>query len=90
MHVRTTEHLQSDPSWPEGQSGPRLPPVQRQGAALAQPRGAAAGTELLSSTPALYNSVTILSLVYMFDYSVLQPNKKSNLSMMHLNIIKRT
>lgn len=47
LHVGSAEHLQPDPPRTEGPGGPRLPPVQREGAALAQPRGAAAGIPLL-------------------------------------------
>lgn len=43
LHVGAAEHLQPDPTWTEGPGCPRFPPVQREGAAVAQPRGAAAG-----------------------------------------------
>lgn len=47
LHVGPAQHLQPDPPRAEGPGGARLPPVQREGAALAQPRGAAAGNPLL-------------------------------------------
>lgn len=48
VHVGSAQHLQPDPSRPASQGGARLPPLQRQGAAVAQPRGAAAGRQTRS------------------------------------------